>query len=419
MDGNSLKAAEAATLLAFDEQWYLEKYPDVAAAVKEGSLRSGRTHFEHSGRAEGRLAFKFDPEWYQRSYSLANEEVGSGVVSSLLDHYLLLGRARGYLPHFKAARPRGASAAEGEFGGLWIDAPNASDLLAGRRETASITSSDAEHISFFMANGYVVLRGAVPPNVVEAARRALDDCYSGKYPALKFQCPTVSPEDRPWSAEMNEVPAKAIDSHMFSRALRDAMFAPAIMRFLGLIFDATPFASQTLGFLRGSAQEPHQDSAYVAYSIPKNFAATWIALEDVTPEAGELFYWPGSHHFPDFVYGGKYKSVSEARRMGTSPQQLSEEIKAHVRALPGHAASFGLKHERFLPRAGDVLVWHSELAHGGSPVSRLATRKSLVTHYCPKFLVPLFMEETATKTHLHSSGGRFVSGAYPALTPMD
>lgn len=419
MEANSLKATEAATLLAFDEQWYLDKYPDVAAAVKEGSLDSGRTHYEHSGRSEGRIAFNFNPDWYRQSYPLANEEIGRGVASSLLEHYLLVGRPRGYLPHFKAPRPRGASAAEGEFGGLWIDAPNASDLLAGRLETGSITSSDAEHISFFMANGYVVIRGAVPRNVVEAARSALEDCYSGKFPGLKFQCPSVSPEDRPWSAEMNDVPAKAIDSHMFSRALRDAMFAPAIMRFLGLIFDATPFASQTLGFLRGSAQEPHQDSAYVAYSIPKNFAATWIALEDVTPDAGELFYWPGSHRFPDFVYGGSYKSVSEARRMGIDPQKLQEEIKAHVRKLPAHAAAFGLKQERFLPRAGDVLVWHAELAHGGSPVSRLATRKSLVTHYCPKYLVPLFMEETVTRMHHHSSGGRYVSGAYAALAPME
>ena len=38
----------------FDEAWYLAAYPDIAAAVAAGQLSSGRFHFEHFGRAEGR-----------------------------------------------------------------------------------------------------------------------------------------------------------------------------------------------------------------------------------------------------------------------------------------------------------------------------------------------------------------------------
>ena len=151
--------------------------------------------------------------------------------------------------------------------------------------------------------------------------------------------------------------------------------------------EAKALASQTLGFLRGSAQESHQDSAYVPYTLGRSFAASWIALEDVTLGAGELNYWVGSHQLDDFLYDGIYKSVAEAQRMnglGSYGQQVGE----HVASLGRRAAAAGLRNERFAARRGDVLIWHADLVHGGNPVSKDITRKSVVTHYCPKYLVP-------------------------------
>lgn len=41
-----------------------------------------------------------------------------------------------------------------------------------------------------------------------------------------------------------------------------------------------------------------------------------------------------------------------------------------------------LPEEKFLGRAGDVIIWHEQLVHGGSPILNLnKTRKSLVFHY--------------------------------------
>jgi ectoine hydroxylase-related dioxygenase (phytanoyl-CoA dioxygenase family) len=179
------------------------------------------------------------------------------------------------------------------------------------------------------------------------------------------------------------------------------MFAPKITAFLGLIFESASFASQSLGFLRGSAQEGHQDSAYVVYTLPRQFAASWIALEDVTIGAGELFYYPGSHRFPEFLFGGAYKSVSEARRMGTPEPILDAEIRAHVAMLETRARKLGLQKEVFAARAGDALIWHSDLVHGGNPVSSEVTRKSFVTHYCPRFAAPVFAEHSPTKLVEH------------------
>jgi hypothetical protein len=41
-------------LSAFDEEWYLFKYPDVASRVRAGHIRSGRQHFIRHGFAEKR-----------------------------------------------------------------------------------------------------------------------------------------------------------------------------------------------------------------------------------------------------------------------------------------------------------------------------------------------------------------------------
>jgi hypothetical protein len=60
----------------FDEQWYLLRYPDVAAAVKSGEVESGLAHFQKKGRAEGRLSCNPGPA---REVAEANKVVSARV----------------------------------------------------------------------------------------------------------------------------------------------------------------------------------------------------------------------------------------------------------------------------------------------------------------------------------------------------
>lgn len=52
----SLHEGRTVTDRVFDEAAYREAFPDVVAAIARGAIRSGREHFEASGREEGRLA---------------------------------------------------------------------------------------------------------------------------------------------------------------------------------------------------------------------------------------------------------------------------------------------------------------------------------------------------------------------------
>jgi hypothetical protein len=381
----------------FDEEGYLRLYPDVAAAIARNHEKDGWTHYKTHGYREGRKPSDVNDDFYLKAYPLAAMEIAQGRAATPLQHYIRFGRARGYIPNFQAKRLPNPAQYTSPFGGLWVDQPHVQDLIEGKLETGQITAAQAEQLRFFVENGYVILPRAVPPKAVAAAREDLDRAYAGTLTGPFFECGPLGRGTFPWRPAVNDHPAKVMDLHHFSPACLKIMFAPKITAFLGLIFESRSFASQSLGFLRGSAQEGHQDSAYVVYTLPRQFAASWIALEDVTIGAGELFYYAGSHRFPEFLFGGAYKSVSEARRMGTPEPILDHEVRAHVNMLESRARSLGLKKGVFPARAGDVLIWHADLVHGGNPVSSTVTRKSFVTHYCPRFAAPVFAEHLPTK----------------------
>ena len=85
-----------------------------------------------------------------------------------------------------------------------------------------------------------------------------------------------------------------------------------------------------------------------------------------------------------------------------------------MRSLDANAGRFGLERKRLMARQGDVLIWHADLVHGGDPVSRQITRRSIVTHYCPKHHAPLFCEGRNLGFHDYE-GHAFTSSLYPGL----
>lgn len=386
----------------FDEAAYLRLYPDIAKAVAEGGQESAWQHYDRHGRKEGRKLNDFDADYYLRSYPGAAKEVADGLAATPFEHYQKFGRARGFLSNATMPRPSNAAAMPSAFGGLWPDLPNAADIIQGKLELGQISAQQAEKLRCWVQNGYVILENAIPSAIIDRAALDFNRAFAGGFPELKFECHAVSRGHINWQPELNLHPAKALDIHHFSPAIRPLIFADAIAEFLGLIFESKTFASQTLGFLRGSAQVP--------YTIPRQFAATWVALEDVTIGAGELFYYPGSHRFADFIYQANYKSVYEAQRM-TGDTDLGPQVECHVRSLEERAEQHGIPKMTFAAKKGDALVWHADLVHGGNPVSRVTTRKSIVTHYCPKHLSPLFAEYLPLQIWDHA-GHRYTTSHY-------
>lgn len=88
------------SVIEVDETWYLEKYPDVAEAIKAGKVASARQHFLHNGYFEGRLPFalKVDERWYLTEHPGVAEYIRAGRLESAQQHFDHDGYREGRLP---------------------------------------------------------------------------------------------------------------------------------------------------------------------------------------------------------------------------------------------------------------------------------------------------------------------------------
>ena len=169
-----------------------------------------------------------------------------------------------------------------------------------------------------------------------------------------------------------------------------------------LLFEEKPLAFQSLTFQVGSTQACHKDGSYVVVDRPLEFAASWVALEDVKVGSGELEYYPKSHRFKDEDFG--------EGRMHWNPQLDGNEVHdKFLSDIHKKAAAEGITIEKFRPKKGTALIWHPGLAHGGSQiVDQNSTRRSHVTHYCPISNIPYYFKFAPD----HSSVSNSILGSY-------
>ena len=176
----------------------------------------------------------------------------------------------------------------------------------------------------------------------------------------------------------------------------DLLKLPAASRirdFLRWAFGDEPVVFASLQFEKGTQQEAHIDAMFFWPEPSYAMAGAWIALEDVHPDAGPLFYLPGSHRWPflhsDDVVRSRpelYRLREEARAGGLPPEQQQELMHriglAWTEDFLRLEAEYGVARVPICPRAGDVVIWHSLLAHGGSPRKDPSlSRRSAVFHF--------------------------------------
>jgi Phytanoyl-CoA dioxygenase (PhyH) len=232
------------------------------------------------------------------------------------------------------------------------------------------------------AFGYLVLPGAIEPALIDALLADLDELLANyQLYVVRIDCDILH------GGPINELPAepvaltrqgkgkvhlRVLDFYCYSIAAKKISLHPKIAEVLGHIFRDSPVVLQSLNFSTGSEQHVHQDFAFVPAQVPSQLAASWVALEDVHPDAGPLVYIPGSQHIRKFDWGdGMFRTEQSSR----TPEDFSEHIWSEC-------ARAGLRPQTFCPKRGDVFLWHSALAHGGAAVRDPArTRLSYVTHY--------------------------------------
>lgn len=132
---------------------------------------------------------------------------------------------------------------------------------------------------------------------------------------------------------------------------------------------------QSINFLYGSQQKTHSDFIHMSTFPKGNLIAIWIALEDITEENGPLHYYPGSHKLP-CVLNSDYSNEGTKFMLG---DKSYDKYEGKIESILQNTT---LKKEKFIAKKGDVLIWHSNLLHGGEKVlNPKLTRKSMVFHY--------------------------------------
>ena len=85
----------------FDEQFYLEQYPDIAAAVKAKKVQSALDHYVTTGYFENRKPFRIivDERYYLQENPDVAEAVKRGAVRSAQEHFDNAGFNEGRSPY--------------------------------------------------------------------------------------------------------------------------------------------------------------------------------------------------------------------------------------------------------------------------------------------------------------------------------
>ncbi len=240
----------------------------------------------------------------------------------------------------------------------WLDRENRLELLAQSDAFQQFDRTMQEKIRQFERDGYLILEGFFAESDTTTLNAEVEDLLAKGKAGFNFTGRKIF---NLWE----------ISPFAEARFFRN----PELLRLLTFLLGKPAAPFQSLNFTLGSEQRAHSDSIHMTTEPPGYLIATWAALEDVDEGCGPLVYYPGSHRLP-FVSTTDYDSGNTLFTLGHDSNRRYEDKIAEV------IATHNLEKKTFLPRRGDVLIWHANLLHGGSPITRPgATRRSMVCHY--------------------------------------
>lgn len=251
--------------------------------------------------------------------------------------------------------------------GLWLDQADAVAQLQGR--AAGDVQLEAIG-SRMIKDGFVVLPSAIAgtecDTVVSDYQRFIDDLG------------TEVEQHKDAGGRLLRV----VNFHLSSGAAANIGCNPRLMAILDFLLGDEASVYSSLYFEHGSQQPIHRDSPFFE-TFPRNlFFGVWVALEDISVDAGPLMYVPGGHRFecdPHRIYDAVAARMPAAQRSALINEALEQYYGEVIRAASGVGAPAVVALKK-----GDVAIWHPQLPHGGSLATDPGlTRRSMVFHCVP------------------------------------
>ena len=270
----------------------------------------------------------------------------------------------------------------------WYDRDDAAAFIDSRSD---LSMSHKAALIKWVQDGYFVVKGALPADLIDDMVDDLEALWSAKMPFedLKIEEVRLNPDATPGLShkDLLALPVRKRQElrdnstwrvhgfNRFSKAAKAIYESQIIKKWCSVIFGEEAFPQYTINFMYGSRQELHQDTC-VFHVHPINYLiGVWLACEDIHPDSGPLVYYPGSHKEPLYP---KFDNYPQTNLRTCAPS----ETTAYYDWLKKRSKNY--KKDQFIARKGDILLWHGQLIHGGDAVVNPSlTRKSYVCHYIP------------------------------------
>jgi ectoine hydroxylase-related dioxygenase (phytanoyl-CoA dioxygenase family) len=221
-----------------------------------------------------------------------------------------------------------------------------------------------EQRSSYAANGYLVVRDLLPPEVLPRVRDAITAAEADVRMGTGTHQAIPEPDAAGGGAAATKAPLRKLNALVpHSEFFRSVAASPAILdivaQLIGHPSSIMLYSDQV--FLKpafcGSAKPLHQDNSYFRVTPHDHGVTCWIAIDDATEENGCMRYIPGSHKLGLLPH----KQISTAH--------LTPEASDLGREVP-------------VPVPAGAAIFHHLLALHSSEANRSANpRRAWALHY--------------------------------------
>ncbi|MDB5207116.1 MAG: phytanoyl-CoA dioxygenase [Flavisolibacter sp.] len=241
----------------------------------------------------------------------------------------------------------------------WMDQPVTTETIQNMPLYKSFNNNIQQQLLLWREKGIIVLPRFFKSEEIDKTERSITTDLTEKNKEKYFS-------------------NRVINLHKTNK-LVDSLFRDVeLLKLLSFILGKEALPYQTINFYKSSSQLAHSDSLHLTTEPLGYLVGVWVALEDVVPGSGEFFYYPGSHKFK-YIMNQDFNAKNNTWSIDVRLNEKYEDKVAQV------IQENQLKPETFLPKKGDVMIWHANLLHGSHPKKDLSlTRKSLVMHYFAK-----------------------------------
>lgn len=230
----------------------------------------------------------------------------------------------------------------------FIESPFFSDLLSSKE----LDSTEKTVAQSMYKDGYAIIPEFFASEIIDAVKNEVDQHFP---------------------ADIDTEPKRHSNLWKNSHMVKQLAIDERILDLLRTLYGRNPQPYHTLNFKYGTEQSAHSDTVHFNCKPAKFMVGVWVAFEEINEKNGGLYYYPGSHKLPEYSYQDFNIPIDEGGLNG-----YPEYEKCIENLIDAHS----LNRDVVNMKKGDILIWSSNLLHGGLPVlNRKSTRWSQVTHY--------------------------------------